>query len=347
MKRIYYVSRFSNELRAEELGAIDRISKKKNLQQRITGFLVCLGDTFFQVLEGPDKAVDQLFFGVIAHDPRHEEVLCLKSEPGVRKRLFSDWHMKVFDLNAPGETLPFAFRQMLTALLDSHYVLAQYTQPSVFRLLEKGINPTSLLPRRKKATVFFSDIIGFSLFSQWLSPGELIEVVNSHIEMCTQVISQHGGEVNKITGDGLLAYFSEKRSDAAIAASLDLLKDMNLRRQEASAKSPLRYLYGGVGLAHGPVYEGNIGFALKRDFTILGNTVNLASRLESYTRELEVRLIMNKESVTSAKRKWKFVSLGKHRLKGQSSAFELFSVGGLDSLNVTEIYRVIESKFAH
>ncbi len=346
MKRIYYVSRFSRKLRLEELGAIDRVSREKNPQRRITGFLVCLGDTFFQVLEGPDKAVDHLFFGVIANDPRHKEVLCLKSEPGVAKRLFPDWHMRIFDLNAQGETLPFAFRQMLTALLDSHYLLAQYTQPSVLHMLERGVNPSSLPPQRKQATVFFSDIIGFSLFSQWLTPSQLIEVVNSHIEMCTEVISQHGGEVNKITGDGLLAYFSHHESDAAIGASLDLLRKMSRRRQRASANSPLRCLYGGVGLAHGSVYEGNVGFALKRDFTILGNTVNLASRLESYTRELEVRLIMNKESVTSAKQEWKFISLGKHRLKGQPTASELYSVEGLDSLNVQEVYRVIQGEFS-
>ncbi len=346
MKRIYYVSRFSDTLRPEDLEKIFDISARNNPQNQITGFLVCLGNTFFQVLEGPDKMVDRLFFKVIVNDTRHKEVLCLKSESGMTTRLFPDWHMKVFDLNAGGETLPFAFSQMLTALLESQYVIAQYTQPSVFHMLEKGVNPTLVSPCKKIATVFFSDIIGFSLFSQWLTPGELIEVVNSHIEMCTQVISQHGGEVTKLTGDGLLAYFSQKQSDAAIAASLDLLQEMKLRREKASGKSPLRYLYGGVGLAHGTVYEGNIGFALKRDFTILGNTVNLASRLESYTRQLEVRLIMNQESVTSAKRQWKFISLGKHRLKGQSSASEIFSIQELGRLNVREIYRVIEEEFS-
>jgi class 3 adenylate cyclase len=346
MKRIYYVSRFANMLRPEDLEIILNVSVRNNLQRQITGFLVCLGDTFFQVLEGPDKTVDRLFFSVIVNDPRHKEILCLKSEAGVTTRLFPDWHMKVFDLNAGDETLPFAFRQMLTALLESQYVISQYTQPSVFHMLEKGINPTLVSPCKKTATVFFSDIIGFSLFSQWLTPRELIEVVNSHIEMCTQVISQHGGEVNKLTGDGLLAYFSQKQSDGAIAASLDLLQEMKLRREKTSVKSPLRYLYGGVGLAHGTVYEGNIGFALKRDFTILGNTVNLASRLESYTRELEVRFIMNQESVTSAKRQWKFISLGKHRLKGQSTASEIFSMQDLDHLNVREIYRAIEEEFS-
>ncbi len=346
MKRLYYVSRFAKRLRPEELGAIDRISRKKNPEQQITGFLVCLGDTFFQVLEGPDDAVDHLFFEAIKHDPRHEEVLCLKSEVGIRERLFSDWHMRIFDLNAQGETLPFAFRQMLTALLDSHHVLAQYTQPSVFRMLEMGVNPTSLLPRQIEATVFFSDIIGFSLFSQWLTPGSLIDVVNAHIEMCTQVISQHGGEVNKITGDGVLAYFSRKQSDAAIAAGLDLLRETKRRRQLASATSPLHYLFGGVGLAHGSVYEGNIGFALKRDFTILGNTVNLASRLESYTRELEVRLIMNHDTVSCAKRQWSFISLGRHRLKGQSRALKLFSIQELETLNVRDIYCAIEARYA-
>lgn len=128
--------------------------------------------------------------------------------------------MRVFNLNDESEVLPFAFRQMLTALLESYLTTARYTQPSVFSILQRGLDPGSIAPRRKNATVLFSDIIGFSRFAEHISARELIDLVNSHIEVCTHWISRFGGEVNKLTGDGVLAYFSGRKSDAAIEASL-------------------------------------------------------------------------------------------------------------------------------
>lgn len=345
MKRIYYVSRFSKGLREKDLEEIYAASARNNPPRGINGFLVCLGDTFFQVLEGPDEAVDQLFFAKIRHDPRHRNVVCLKSEPGIEKRLFPDWHMKVFDLNAPGETLPFAFRQMLTALLESHHVIAQYTQPTVLDLLERGMDPTILPPRRIEATVFFSDIIGFSLFSQWLEPDQLVELVDTHIELCAEVITAHGGEVNKVIGDGVLAYFSGEDADPAIEAGVELLAAMTERRDRADPASPVRRLHGGIGLAHGPVYEGNIGFALKRDFTILGNTVNLASRVEAFTRDLEVALILDHDTVGHARRRWEFVSLGLHRLKGQARPSQLFTLDSAERLDLQAIHKAVFEEF--
>lgn len=82
------------------------------------------------------------------------------------------------------------------------------------------------------------------------------------------------------------------------------------------------------------VYEGNIGSALKRDFTVLGNTVNLASRLESLTRVLNVRLIATAAVVSRACPSWGFQSLGKHTLKGQSKALLIFGLKSLQPLDV-------------
>ena len=88
------------------------------------------------MLEGPTAAIDHFYYNKIVPDDRHTDVVCLKSETGVRKRMFPEWNMKVFNLNEEGEFLPFAFREMLTALLDSHLTIAQYTQPSVFGILD-------------------------------------------------------------------------------------------------------------------------------------------------------------------------------------------------------------------
>ena len=238
---------------------------------------------FFQALEGKAAVVDKLYNERILRDKRHMHVLCLNSTNGISARMFPDWNMRIFNLNENTEVLPLAFRQTLSALLESNQIISQYTQPSIFRMIEKGVNPTLVKPRRLRATVLFSDIVGFSYFAARLKPVDLIELVNSHIDACTLKIHRHGGQVNKLLGDGVLAYFPQRETDAAVAAALDILHEMNRRRRRAPGTSPQHLLYGGVGLANGMVYEGNIGSALKRDFTILGNTVNLASRLKSLT----------------------------------------------------------------
>jgi adenylate cyclase len=260
----------------------------------------------------------------------------------VLRRMFSDWNMKIFNLNEQAEALPFAFREMLTALLESSHTISQYTQPTVFRMLEHGLNPTRIPPRRKRVTVLCSDIIGFSHFAEHLKPLDMIELVNSHVEMCARAVSAHGGEVNKLTGDGVLAYFSAQTTDAALASAVELLKQMQRRRSHARKSSPHRVLYGGVGLSNGIVYEGNVGHATKRDFTILGNAVNTASRLESLTRDLGVRLTLGPAVVRRAEQSWPFVSVGKHRLKGQSRAFEVFTLRSVRALDVAAVYRDIK-----
>ena len=342
MKRMYYVSRFSRRLSKADLADIHDTALRNNRRAKITGFLVCLGDTFFQVLEGPVAMIDRLYYDRIVPDDRHKDVVCLKSENGVKKRMFPEWNMKVFNLNEGEEDLPFAFREMLTALLDSHNMIAHYTQPSVFGMLERGVNPILVQPRRKRVTVLYSDIIGFSIFAEHLAPRNLLDLVNSHIEVCVRHVTANSGEVNKLTGDGVLAYFAGATSDAALECALEIVKEMADRRSKARKNSPQRLLHGGVGLAHGFVFEGNVGLGLKRDFTILGNTVNIAARLESMTRDHNVRLTLDASVARRARRSWEFVSLGKHKLKGQSHRADVLTLGSLSSLDVKELYGAIQ-----
>ena len=345
MKRMFYVSRFSHPLTKLDLEQIHESAVRYNSQKGITGILICLGDIFFQVLEGKPTAVDELYNGRILSDKRHQNIICLRSEKGVKTRMFPEWNMQIFNLNEEKEILPMAFRQMLSALLESSQTIAQYTQPSILKMLEQGINPTLVKPRRKRVTVLFSDIVGFSIFAEKLPANDLIDLVNSHVEVCANEIDIHGGEVNKLLGDGLLAYFEDQTTDTAIDAALGILNNMKRRRLQAPKSSPHHLLYGGVGLANGMVYEGNIGPVLKRDFTILGNTVNLASRLESLTRDLNVKLTMDASVVERTERASPFQSLGQHQLKGQSKPIEVFGLKSMEPLKVQDLYNEIAGSF--
>jgi adenylate cyclase len=341
MKRLFYVSRFAHPLTKRDIEAIRESAVRYNHRHGVTGILVCLGDMFFQALEGKGAVVNKLYNERILRDKRHKNVLCLNSVDGVNTRMFPGWEMRVYNLNEETEVLPLAFREMLAALLESSYMISQYTQPSILRMLERGVNPTLIKPRRLRATVLFSDIVGFSYFAERLKPVELIDLVNSHADACTDQIDRHGGQVNKLLGDGVLAYFPQRQADSAVAAAVGVLEEMKRRRGRASGTSPHHFLYGGIGLANGMVYEGNVGPALKRDFTILGNTVNLASRLESLTRVMQVRLIATASVANRARTSWGFRSLGKHNLKGQSKALEVYGLDSLQPLNVARLYQRI------
>ena len=342
MKRIYYVSRFSRRLTEEDIERIREASDRNNRELEITGFLVCLGNTFFQALEGPADMVDHLYYSKIAQDPRHTDVVCLKTEIACEERIFEGWYMKAYNLNDDAQLIPTAFREMLAALLESHHTFAQYTQSGILEMLEKGINPVSIRPRKVPVTVFYSDIIGFSRFAEHIDADTLIELVNSHAEICSLSVAACSGQVNKLTGDGVLAYFSGNASDEALDASIQVLAEMARLREEAPSSSPHKHLYGGIGLAHGLVYEGNVGTELKRDFTILGNTVNLASRIESLTRNLDVRITFDENVVLNAEEDFPFRSLGKHLLRGQSAEIPLFTLDNFTPLRIEEVYRNIE-----
>ena len=342
MKRIFYVSRFSRPLSKCDIEQIQSSAVRYNRQHGITGILICLGDTFFQVLEGQRDIIDEVYHERIVPDKRHLDVICLKSESGVSQRMFPEWDMRVFNLSEETEALPMAFRQTLSALLEANYMIAQYTQPSILKMLENGINPTTVKPRKKHVTVLFSDIIGFSQFAERLKPVDLIDLVNRHAQICIEQVDQNGGQVNKLLGDGVLTYFNDAETDAALEAATGILEEMQRQRRLAGSDSPQQLLFAGVGLANGVAYEGNVGSELKRDFTILGNTVNQASRLESLTRQLNRRIIMSEAVAQRANPSRGLISLGKRKLMGQSAAIEVFTLGSFAPLNIQRVYAQID-----
>lgn len=118
MKRIKYTSRFSSTWTAEQLGGLVAQSSRNNAARDVTGMLMTTGGLFFQVLEGPDDCVDELFARIRA-DTRHTDVVVLKTETDITRRLFPDWSMRglVLDPNVEDRLEP------LHAMLQSVVVL--------------------------------------------------------------------------------------------------------------------------------------------------------------------------------------------------------------------------------
>lgn len=211
-------------------------------------------------------------------------------------------------------------------LLMMNQILEKYTQPAVLKILNSGSNPLNVRPHVIEKIVLFADLVHFSTLSETLPVDEMVELVEKYLGVCTDAITAHSGEVIKFMGDGVMAYFPIDRPDEAIRAGLDIVAMVAELRASAPQTSARSVLYAGVGIAQGKVTEGNIGTDVKKDYTILGDTVNVASRLEGLTRSLHAPLCISGEVRHAAQAAWTFIDLGRHALKGRDTQVEVYAV---------------------
>lgn len=344
MKRLVYISRLSSNIPLSELERIAEVSSRNNENYQITGVLLYLKGMFFQILEGDEHQVGKLYEKILA-DKRHTDILCLKSELAISRRLFPNWSMKTINLDENTDILVQPIKSLLETVTESYRILEKYTQPSIIKIINQGINPLNVPSQLVKKVVFFSDIRSFSTFTEKLHINQLVDLVSHYFTICTERITQHSGEVNKFIGDSVMASFSSAQADAAIAASIEILNDLHQLRSRAPDNSALSLLYTGIGLSCGNVIEGNIGSSTKLDYTLLGDTVNVAARLESLTRQLSYSLILSHSVKTQCKHDWDFVNLGQHQVKGKQQLVEIFSLGHdrvkntLTGIELSEIVR--------
>jgi class 3 adenylate cyclase len=325
MKRITYISRISQPLSAKEIETIKINSSQNNMQINITGLLVYFEKLFFQIIEGDDKEVDQLY-QKIKKDPRHSDILRLKTEDGINERLFPSWSMKTINLDNNVDDLLRPIKILLQTVVESHSIVERYTQPTILKKLNEGINPLTLEPLPVERIILFTDIVSYTAISEKIPTEGLLLILNTYFEVCSRIIFKKGGEVNKFIGDGLMAYFDIGQADVAIHACLEIMKELENLRRNASENSPLRLLYSGFGLDQGWVIEGNMGSHFKTDYTIIGDAVNIAARLERLTRTVKQSLVFSKSLKQSTKEPWPFINLGSFNLKGKEDNNEVYSI---------------------
>jgi len=175
-------------------------------------------------------------------------------------------------------------------------ILSRYFSPSVVdRLIDEG---TESLPRQKSdAAVLFVDIVGFTPLCERISPDELLTMLQEFHSLLEELVFEHGGNMEKYIGDALMASFGvpEQHEGAAFDAykcarsMLDKVDKWSAKRV-AQGQEPIHI---GIGLSYGETITGTIGQGRNMAFVVLGQTVNMASRLQNLTREHDSRLIVN------------------------------------------------------
>jgi class 3 adenylate cyclase len=325
MKRITYVSTLSGPLSEAELNDIGEVSARNNARTQVTGILLLSNHSFLQILEGEAVEVDRVLER-IRLDPRHRDLQLLKVEHEVTHRLFPDWSMRTAYLDVMSDALIQAIRIMLGNLMESRQILERYTQPAILDFISRGINPLLAPYKTEDKVVLFGDIAAFDVLSTFYPAEEVAEHAHTFLEVLSNAVIGHGGQVNKYMGDKVLAYFPADQGDEAIRCCLETLQEMRKLRANAGQCRLRNFLYGGFGLALGPVIEGNFGSSLKMDYSILGNTVNMASRLEGLTRTSGRALMFGESVKKGCSSPWSWEEMGQHQLKGQSTVGSYYSL---------------------
>lgn len=177
---------------------------------------------------------------------------------------------------------------------------SQYLSPQFVNQLAMNPDLLKLGGEEKILTVLFTDVVGFTAISEKLSPAELVELLNLYTTEMSDIIMQHGGTIDKYSGDSIMAffgapiYFSDHAHQACSAALAMQLKLDELR--EKSSKSGRPFFATRIGINTGKMVVGNMGSKQKFNYTVLGDAVNLASRLEGANKLYNTMIIIGDET---------------------------------------------------
>jgi class 3 adenylate cyclase len=184
--------------------------------------------------------------------------------------------------------------------------------------------------KRVQAAVMFSDIRGFTSLVEQQPPEETIELLNTYYTLMFEAISGQGGVVNQMISDGLMALFGAPLPLAepclgAVRAALDMIEMIELFNVDRrSAGKPEIHI--GVGIAYGEVVAGYTGTQQRATYTCIGDTVNLAARLEAHTKTAQRTILVDDATRTALGERASFEPMGPVVFKGKSAAVDVFSL---------------------
>ncbi len=206
--------------------------------------------------------------------------------------------------------------------------LARYLAPDIVELIVKEPGRLQLGGERRVVTVLFADVVGFTQLAEALPPEVIVSVLNEYFTIATEIVHQHQGMIDKFLGDCVMAVWGvpTQRDDDAKHA---LAAARALRRWVEAANLRWREKYGvelqlAMGLNTGPAVAGNVGSERRLDFTVIGDAVNVASRLEASAAPGQI--LVSQSTQLALGPPSKLVELGERHLRGRTKATTVFEV---------------------
>jgi len=203
---------------------------------------------------------------------------------------------------------------------------SRFVNPTVVQqLLERGgLEGTG---QTREVTLLFSDIRGFTTLSEKHTPQEVVELLNHYFTLQVAVVFRHGGTLDKFIGDAIMAVWGAPLEDPdhaehAVRCALEMADTLDTFKAGVGALGADFDV--GIGIHSGPAVVGLIGSDQRREYTSIGDTVNLASRIEGLTKEARHRILVSRDTMERCAQSFDFVSCGSYKVKGRRQEVELF-----------------------
>jgi adenylate cyclase len=241
-------------------------------------------------------------------------------------------------------------------------VLAQKKESRIRNIFQKYVpqelidkyyeHPEAMLVGDNRVlAVLFSDIRGFTSIAESMLPDEIVHSLNRYFTIMVDVIMNRKGIVDKYIGDAIMAFFGapvKHENDAlqSALAAIEMIESLVAfnKEQHAAGKPPFRI---GVGLNYGVVTVGNIGTEKKMEYTVIGDMVNLASRLEGLTKVYKQQVIVSESIKRKAEKKLSFRLLDTVAVKGKKEGVKIFSTQRTLTPREKEAWEINETAFSH
>jgi adenylate cyclase len=217
---------------------------------------------------------------------------------------------------------------------------ARYVSRQVMdSVLDSGQLPT-LSGDRRRITALFCDIRGFTRMSENMRPEEVVLILNEYFERVVDIVFRHGGTLDKFLGDGVMVVFGAPKDDPyqeehAVRTALEIREAVRLLSQDL-VKRGLPALAVGIGINSGNAIVGNIGASQRMEYTAIGDAVNLASRLESATRDLNCDILVSEYTFNAVRGAFNMNPAGSIHVKGRTDAVVTYTLDELQSKAVSQ-----------
>jgi adenylate cyclase len=246
----------------------------------------------------------------------------------------------------------FAFEEREKRFIKGAF--SQFLAPVVVDRLVKNPSLLKLGGERKVLTAFFSDVAGFSSISENLSPEELVDLLNQYLTEMTDIIMKYEGTVDKFEGDAIIAFFGapvpfEDHARRTCFAALEMQMRLDELRIQWR-KEGKHELFVRIGINTGPMVVGNMGSKTRMDYTMMGDSVNLAARLEGVNKAYKTYLMISEFTLEQAKEDVEVRELDIIRVVGKNEPvkiYELLSKKGELSENMQEVINLYNQGLAH
>ena len=222
------------------------------------------------------------------------------------------------------------FNTMVEGLQEREKIretFGRYVDENVAATILRRQGEGALAGETGEATILFTDIAGFTTIAEYLQPHELVTALNEYLETVLAPISTQGGVVNTFIGDGLFASFNmplacDDHAAAAVRAAIDIQRAVGARTfGDMGVSFATR-----IGISTGAVIGGSVGAGQRMSFTLMGDTVNLAARLEQLNKDHGTRILVSQSTRDACGERFAFQPLGSVSVRGRSEQINIFSL---------------------